>query len=66
MSAVHPKASATLADRRGSFGPLATKVRRGKGDLFDHLVGGDEKALRHGEAESLGGLEVYCQFKFCW
>jgi hypothetical protein len=26
--------------------------------LFDHLVGGGEHRLRHGQAERLGGLEV--------
>jgi hypothetical protein len=26
--------------------------------LFDHLVGGGEQRLRHGQAERLGGLEV--------
>jgi hypothetical protein len=26
--------------------------------LFDHLVGGHEQRLRHGQSESLGGLEV--------
>jgi hypothetical protein len=27
-------------------------------DLFDHLVGAGEHAVRHGQAERLGGLEV--------
>jgi hypothetical protein len=26
--------------------------------LFDHLVGGNEQGLRHGEAERLGGLQI--------
>src|SRR5262245_17958100 len=38
--------------RRGSFilNPPSLAV------LFDHLVGGDEQLVRHGEAEHLGGL----------
>jgi hypothetical protein len=32
--------------------------------LFDHLVGGNEQRLRHGQTERLGGLQVDYQFKF--
>jgi hypothetical protein len=32
--------------------------------LFDHLVGASKKRLRDGEAERLGGLEVYNQLDF--
>jgi hypothetical protein len=34
--------------------------------LLDHLVGGYLQAQRHGEAESLGGLEVNHQFELGW
>ena len=32
--------------------------------LFDHLVGAAEQRQWHGDAERLGGLEVYDQFDF--
>jgi len=32
--------------------------------LFDHLVGASKKQLRDGEAQHLGGLEVYNQLDF--
>src|SRR5262245_7085610 len=31
---------------------------------FDHLVGGNEQRLRHGEAEGLGGLEIDRHLEF--
>ena len=38
--------------------------------LFDHLVGAGEQREWHGEAERLGGLEVYHQLELarlgCW
>ena len=33
--------------------------------LFDHLVGAQQNRLRHGEAERLGGLQVYDRLEFC-
>jgi len=30
---------------------------------LDHLVGGNEQLVRHGEAEHPGGLEIYHEFK---
>ena len=34
--------------------------------LFDHLVGGRQQGRRHRDAERLGGLEAYNEFKFGW
>src|SRR5215510_6339984 len=31
---------------------------------FDHLVGGDEQLVRHGQPERLRGLEIYDQLEF--
>src|SRR6516162_5969270 len=33
--------------------------------LFDHLVGGDEQLVRHGEAEHLGGRGVDDELELC-
>jgi hypothetical protein len=34
--------------------------------LFDHLVGGGEQRLRHGDPESLGALEIDNEVEFNW
>lgn len=47
--------------------PLCAKSRLmhcSKKCLFDHLVGAAEQRNRHGDAESLGGLEIDDKFNF--
>ena len=38
----------------GGLGGLGGSIE----DLFDHLVGAGEQAIRHGESECLGGLKI--------
>src|SRR5262245_33045816 len=60
--APNDEAMAKFVMTLASFGNLRTTVhdpgQPQKPDLLDHLVGAREHAIRHREAESLGGLEV--------
>src|SRR5262249_19341468 len=47
--------------RRGSFISTLPSLF----SLFDHLVGGDEQLVRHGEAEHLGGRGVDDELELC-
>jgi hypothetical protein len=60
MSALPPKADITEDRRHVRFVPEATKVRRSKIVLFDHLVGNCDECRRRLEAEHLRRLEIYC------
>src|ERR1019366_2972949 len=65
LSAVTP-----IADKRGRnwivrYVPLATNAPQQIASLFDHLVGAGEKRGRNCKAQSLCGLEVDDQLKFC-
>src|SRR5271170_3525253 len=76
MSALPPVTTKTATRRNGRKVPLASfcvaanngiknnGIKRPPRQLFDHLVGGGEQRLRHGEAERLGGLKVYDQLIF--
>ena len=59
--------------QRGSAGGQMEKISAGKfhrghslsrQPLFDHLVGGHEQFVWHGEPKRLGGREIDCQFEF--
>src|ERR687897_942324 len=45
---------------------LAKSVHGSKADLLDHLIGAGEDRRREGEAEGLGGVEIYDQLKRRW
>jgi len=47
-----------MTRRRLSWPPIIALQEQQHSCSFDHLVGGSEQGLRHGEAERLGGLEV--------
>ena len=65
MSALPPKADIGGVSTDVRFVPKADILRCGKKtSLFDHLVGASEERRRHGEAERLGGPEIYHQLEF--
>ena len=53
---------AAVSDRRN--GPLSDSCNAANSILFDYFVGADENALRDGETERLGGLEIDRQLEF--
>jgi len=53
MSALCQKRTHAVHATHACFGPMADITF-----LFDHLVGGREQRLRHGETKCLGGLDV--------
>src|ERR1700680_3390687 len=58
FSALPPNSDIARRSRHVSKVPT-TEVTR----LFDHLVGSRQQRRRNGEAEGLGGLQVYSQFE---
>jgi hypothetical protein len=46
-------------------GTSAFDPQRTSGALFDYLVSGHEKCLRHREGKRLGGLQINDEFEFC-
>jgi hypothetical protein len=57
---------ATIADRlvlthRDTSAPSIDAVRK----VYDHVVGAAEQSRRHGETQSLSGLEIDHQLEFC-
>src|ERR1700692_955288 len=54
---------AVFGDQKRFHTPWTQSGSRAR--LFDHLVGGYKKGLRHPEAERLRGLEVDHQLEFC-
>ena len=43
---------------------MSAKCQKQMCHLFEDLVGGDHEALRDGDAERLGGLQVDVDFEF--
>src|SRR5262249_23209480 len=64
LSALPPKANIRADTRDVPFVPVATKVRRNRTGLFDHLVGAGKQQRRDGEASALAVLWIDDQFKF--
>ena len=65
MSALPPKADMDHHGRDVRFVPKADIPAPQPVVLFDHLVGGDEKAGRYWQAESFGGFPIKDGFVFC-
>ena len=63
MSALPPKADVARRREHVRFVPIATKVRRNKNGLFDHLVSAAEQHRRHLDAERPRGPEIDNQIK---
>src|SRR5215831_19923647 len=63
-SSPHSRTVISRARRHSHFVPEADICSAAKSVLFDHLVGGGEQLVRHGEAERLRRLEIYNEIEF--
>ena len=67
MSALPPKADMCSANTDVRSGPIADSCNAAKqGQLFDHLVGGNEQVGRYIKAKCLRSLEIDSRLESCW
>ena len=66
MSALPPKADIGTQSRDVRFVPKADICSAANFSLFDHLVGGGEQGLRHGETKRFGRFEIDHQLVLSW
>ena len=65
VSAVPPKAAATVSWRRVRYGPLPNSCTAAITPLFDHLVGERENFVGNGQTNRAGGFSIDDQFELC-